>query len=67
MAKPNPGSDEAIKIGCKCAVMDNGHGLGCGYKDEAGNPLFWINELCPVHWPIVIEKKKKRKSRGGGE
>lgn len=25
---PTPGSDEAIKIGCTCPVMDNAHGKG---------------------------------------
>jgi len=26
--KPNPGSPEAIKKGCTCPVLDNGHGKG---------------------------------------
>jgi hypothetical protein len=46
--KPNPGSQEAIKIGCTCAVMDNAYGKGA-YNDENGEPLFWINGDCPVH------------------
>ena len=25
---PTPGSDEAIKMGCTCPVMDNAHGKG---------------------------------------
>jgi hypothetical protein len=25
---PNPGSDEAIEMGCWCPVIDNGHGNG---------------------------------------
>jgi hypothetical protein len=41
----NPGSDEAIKLGCKCPVLDNGHGKGSMY----GKDLFWINQNCPVH------------------
>lgn len=47
--KPSPGSDAAIDIGCKCAVLDNGHGRGCGRFDDDGKPMFWINEECPVH------------------
>jgi len=37
--KPNPGSDEAIKLGCKCPVLDNEHGAGCG-PDERGETMF---------------------------
>lgn len=40
---PNPGSDEALELGCTCPVLDNGHGRGAG--------PFWINEGCPVHGP----------------
>ena len=38
---PNPGSEEACAKGCKCPVLDNGHGRGPG--------PFWINEDCPLH------------------
>lgn len=55
MDKPNPGSDEAINLGCTCPVLDNGHGNGCGRKDESGNPLFWINGNCPVHGGRINE------------
>jgi hypothetical protein len=47
--KLNPGSDEAIKAGCKCPVLDNNHGRGCGAKDENGDPLFWMNGACKIH------------------
>ncbi|MFA5150766.1 MAG: hypothetical protein WC433_07725 [Candidatus Omnitrophota bacterium] len=41
----NPGSDEAIKQGCSCPVLDNGHG-----DDELGKIRgFWINHECPLH------------------
>ena len=45
---PNPGSDDALNLGCECPVMDNGHGKGCGYgtKEE---PAFWVNQGCPLH------------------
>ena len=46
--KPNPGSWEAIKMGCKCPVLDNEHGEGA-YIDENGVPQFWIAEDCPIH------------------
>ena len=42
---PNPGSDAAIAIGCKCPVMDNGRGRG--YMGVAG--LFVYSADCPVH------------------
>lgn len=45
---PNPGSDEAIKRGCICAVMDNARGRGCG-RDVNGERLFYITAGCPVH------------------
>ena len=36
--KPNPGSAEAIAIGCRCPI---------GAGDGRGN--FLVSELCPVH------------------
>jgi hypothetical protein len=42
---PNPGSDEAIEMGCTCPVLDNGHGKGSMY----GEGLFWMTKGCPVH------------------
>lgn len=52
---PNPGSDEAIKQGCLCAVMDNCHGRGCG-RSEDGKPLFWITGDCPLHGEAAMSK-----------
>jgi hypothetical protein len=43
-AVPNPGSDAAVAIGCKCPVMDNARGRGIG-----AGALFWISAECPVH------------------
>lgn len=41
----NPGSDEAIARGCKCAVLDNAHGKGL-----RGDPRYFsIMEDCPLH------------------
>lgn len=41
----NPGSDEAIKAGCKCPVLDNAHGKG--YMGVEG--VFVYSELCGIH------------------
>lgn len=45
---PNPGSDEAIKKGCLCAVLDNRHGLGAF---DFGDGMFWITQGCILHDP----------------
>lgn len=48
---PNPGSDEAIKAGCLCPIIDNGHGRG-----YMGQPdVFVITVGCPVHHPLPDE------------
>jgi hypothetical protein len=39
----NPGSPEAVKAGCTCPQMDNGHGEG----RADGN--FVIDAACPIH------------------
>lgn len=48
LAYPSPGSPEAIALGCRCPVIDNGHGRGA-YIDEDGEPMFWQNAECPLH------------------
>lgn len=55
MAKPNPGSDEAILQGCRCPVLDNAHGRGA-WGSEGPNAVFFVNEDCPLH---VNRKEKK--------
>jgi hypothetical protein len=45
---PNPGSVEAVLIGCICAVADNHYGKGFGVNED-GDRLFWINGSCPIH------------------
>lgn len=49
--KPNPGSDEAQKLGCICARIDNGYGAGYmgGMTGKDGKTLFVITDGCPVH------------------
>lgn len=43
--RPNPGSDEAIRQGCVCAILDNAHGRG--YMGQPGT--FVYTQGCPVH------------------
>lgn len=50
---PNPGSPEAVKQGCLCAVMDNMNGAGISWGDMG--PMFWISGDCPIH-SIKIEE-----------
>ncbi len=50
---PNPGSNEALKMGCRCAVLDNRHGLGA-YDGKDGT--FWISENCPLHGTVKSTK-----------
>lgn len=47
--KPNPGSDEALDLGCSCPVLDNHHGLGAQIDPKTGKVMFWYTEGCPVH------------------
>jgi len=50
MTKPNPGSEEALVLGCTCARMDNNGGRFAPLRDpETGAGLWWITEGCPVH------------------
>lgn len=46
--KPNPGSNEAVDLGCTCPVLDNEHGRGFPYPDIE-EPVFWITAGCPLH------------------
>lgn len=56
MMTPPPGSDAAVATGCRCAVLDNGHGKGSGYTDAEGAPLYWISADCPLHGEKSTEK-----------
>jgi hypothetical protein len=52
---PNPGSPEAISLGCKCPRMDNCFGKGRG---GCGETFGWfIAEACSVHAPITFKEK----------
>lgn len=43
----NPGSDDARKQGCSCAVLDNNHGKYPPFPPDG----WWITGGCPVHAP----------------
>ena len=42
---PNPGSEAALALGCRCAVVDNNHGKSAPWPPDG----FWINSACPLH------------------
>lgn len=50
---PNPGSTEALRLGCRCPVMDNNHGKWPPFPADEGRPEGWIISMrCMVHaWP----------------
>lgn len=52
---PNPGSDDALKLGCQCPVLDNGHGKDdfAPYYAEDGSPGFWMTPECPIHGELI--------------
>ena len=56
---PNPGSRDAVALGCTCPVMDNNGGEGVAL---IGERLFWFTEGCPLHAP-----KKKEPMPVNGE
>jgi hypothetical protein len=60
---PNPGSEEAGKMGCLCPVLDNEHGRGIPYPRTDGKnpvefPSFWTRDDCPIHGTIVVHPKE---------
>lgn len=50
---PNPGSEDALRLGCRCPVMDNNHGRFPPFPAEEGRAESWfISMRCMVHaWP----------------
>jgi hypothetical protein len=50
---PNPGSEAARKMGCKCPVLDNCHGKGYLVP---GSGSFCVSEACPIHGQEGQEK-----------
>jgi hypothetical protein len=57
---PNPGSDEALAIGCKCPVLDNCRGKG--YLTP-GSGTFCIAEHCPIHGKAAQDEEAKTEER----
>lgn len=49
--KPNPGSQEALDLGCRCPVFDNCHGKFPPWPptDEYPEGCWYINGECPIH------------------
>lgn len=47
----NPGSPEAVSLGCTCPVLDNHHGAGWrgGVVGPGGETLFVFAGSCPLH------------------
>lgn len=43
---PNPGSSEAVALGCLCPVIDNQRGNGIDFQDSV---LFWTDDRCKLH------------------
>lgn len=53
---PNPGSYEAIRLGCKCPVMDNNNGRWPPYPPDG----WWMVFGCPVHGPNSRKSDKEQ-------
>lgn len=47
--RPNPGSKEAIDLGCVCPVLDNAHGRGA-WGTRGVKAIFWICGDCKLHY-----------------
>ena len=52
---PNPGSDEAIRQGCQCPILDNSHGRG--YLGQPG--LYVYSGDCELYRPDFDELSEK--------
>lgn len=47
---PPPGSEEAVRLGCLCPVMDNHYGRGF---EITGHQSYWYNADCPLHEAVM--------------
>ena len=49
--QPIPGSAAAVAAGCRCPLRDNAFGNGYlnGVKNERGETLYWVSNVCPLH------------------
>lgn len=58
---PNPGSDDALDVGCTCPVLDNAHGKG---HFMGGSGVFAYDTTCPVHGnPIENNEDSAREDK----
>jgi hypothetical protein len=48
MIAPNPGSAEAVALGCTCPVLDNAHGAGY-MRRGTDAPVFIFSGACSLH------------------
>ena len=55
--KPNPGSRDALLLGCTCPSIDNGHGLGYLIGDDR---VFVMSGSCPLHGIVGWKSAKLR-------
>ena len=55
----NPGSEEAVAMGCKCASIDNHYGKGLPLPYPQNPVNFWINAACPIHGSYDLADKKE--------
>lgn len=49
---PRPGSEEAIKAGCNCPVIDNNYGMGIPMRNPDTNEIelaYWMTADCVLH------------------
>jgi hypothetical protein len=53
--RPNPGSSQALALGCTCPVLDNNHGEYPPFPPDS----WWINGSCPMHSP-GLEREDRR-------
>lgn len=58
---PNPGSSEAIDLGCTCPVIDNARGKGYmgGARGKDGRAVFVYAMDCPVHHEVGSEMESE--------
>lgn len=54
---PNPGSEQALRQGCTCPVLDNNHGKGIVHGPKGVE--FWTDENCPLHGSPTPKPSKK--------
>lgn len=45
----NPGSEEAVRQGCTCPILDNARGRGAYISASTKKPVFWYDFGCPLH------------------